>query len=295
MKFSIDLLAKSVLQKDTLEQCSNHELQQLIDQYPYFGAAHLLLAKKMFSENSDNFNEQLQKASLFFNNPLWLEYLLNDTGNAGFTQASPSFEAKERTHSLIEELEKLKLDIPGKKEQAIIEQPAIINEQSDIIAEEPEIKSEPEEEYVEENNDIRVELPAFKFKPIDPGNSKLVFEPYHTVDYFASLGIKFKEEILPEDKFGKQLKSFTEWLKTLKKLPETTISQTREPFNEQKVEELADQSIKDRDILTEAMADVWEKQGNKEKAIEIYNKLSLLNASKRPYFAAKIEELKKIN
>jgi hypothetical protein len=41
------------------------------------------------------------------------------------------------------------------------------------------------------------------------------------------------------------------------------------------------------------MAEVWKKQGNTAKAIDIYNKLSLLDPSKRVYFAAKIEELKK--
>jgi len=41
------------------------------------------------------------------------------------------------------------------------------------------------------------------------------------------------------------------------------------------------------------MAEVWEKQGNAAKAIEVYTKLSLLDPSKSLYFAAKIEDLKK--
>ena len=45
-------------------------------------------------------------------------------------------------------------------------------------------------------------------------------------------------------------------------------------------------------VVTEAMAEVWLKQGNKQKAIETYNKLSLLNPSKKAYFAAQIEHLK---
>jgi hypothetical protein len=39
------------------------------------------------------------------------------------------------------------------------------------------------------------------------------------------------------------------------------------------------------------MAEVWAKQGAREKAIETYNKLSLQNPSKKAYFAAKIENL----
>jgi hypothetical protein len=59
------------------------------------------------------------------------------------------------------------------------------------------------------------------------------------------------------------------------------------------VEHLAQHSVADADVVTEAMAEVWVKQGNREKAIDTYNKLSLLNPSKRAYFAAKAEFLKK--
>ena len=122
--------------------------------------------------------------------------------------------------------------------------------------------------------------------------SEILFEPFHTVDYFASQGIKFTEEEKPADKLGQQLKSFTEWLKILRKTPEKDISIPINPQTEQKVEKLAAHSLADREVVTEAMAEVWEKQGNKEKAKAIYDKLSLLNPSKRSYFAAKIEHLK---
>ena len=81
----------------------------------------------------------------------------------------------------------------------------------------------------------------------------------------------------------------------MKRLPAGETSTTEEPLAEKKVEQMAEHSIKEREIITVAMAEVWEKQGNKAKAIDIYSKLSLLEPSKSPYFAAKIEELKKTN
>ena len=78
----------------------------------------------------------------------------------------------------------------------------------------------------------------------------------------------------------------------MKKLPAPEKAVHSTPQSEQRVEQLAAHSIVDREVVTEAMADVWEKQGNKEKAIDIYGKLSLLNPSKSSYFAAKIEHLK---
>ncbi len=127
---------------------------------------------------------------------------------------------------------------------------------------------------------------------VSAAGSEILFEPFHTVDYFASQGIKFTEEEKPADKLGQQLKSFTEWLKTLRKTPDKEISIPVNLQTEQKVEKLAAHSLADREVVTEAMAEVWEKQGNKEKARAIYHKLSLLNPSKRSYFAAKIELLK---
>jgi len=124
-------------------------------------------------------------------------------------------------------------------------------------------------------------------------NADLVFEPYHTVDYFASQGIKLSQEEIPKDKFGKQLKSFTEWLKTLKRLPATEVTKEIDTSAESQVQHLAEDSVHRSDVVTEAMAEVWIKQGNKEKAIETYNKLGLLNPSKKAYFAGLIENLKR--
>ena len=130
----------------------------------------------------------------------------------------------------------------------------------------------------------------------EPPETQLTFEPYHTVDYFASQGIKFVPEDKPADRFGRQLKSFTEWLKTMKRLPYADITKmadpSADPSAEQKVQQLADHSITEEDVVTETMAEVWAKQGNKEKAIEIYNKLSLLNPDKSAYFASLIHQLK---
>jgi hypothetical protein len=79
----------------------------------------------------------------------------------------------------------------------------------------------------------------------------------------------------------------------MKRLPSKEISQTIDSASESKVQHLAADSVHDSDIVTEAMAEVWIKQGNREKAIETYNKLGLLNPSKKAYFAGLIENLKR--
>ena len=150
-----------------------------------------------------------------------------------------------------------------------------------------------------QNNDALDEAPQIKLPSFDlnaPANmpaGNFTFEPFHTVDYFASQGIKLSQTEAGNDRFGKQVKSFTEWLKTMKKLPTTAITQNTDGVGESKVANLAAHSLQNADVVTESMAEVWVKQGNIQKASEVYNKLSLQNPSKKAYFAAKIESLKK--
>jgi hypothetical protein len=253
MNSRIDQLVKTLLQKESINDCSVSELRQFADRHPYFGAAQLLLTKKLQQEKDDGYSEQLQKTFSFFHNPLWVEHLLTDNGKA--------VEKEEETVSEEEE-----------------QQPQPVQP----------ITAAPPVELAAET----VRAPATAQPPLDKKEDVLVFEPYHTVDYFASQGIRFREEEKPVDKFGRQLKSFTEWLKTMKRLPagETNTQLTSGTVAE--VDQMAETSLKERDIVTEAMAEVWEKQGNITKAIDIYGKLSLLDPSKSAYFAAKIAALK---
>jgi hypothetical protein len=123
--------------------------------------------------------------------------------------------------------------------------------------------------------------------------SDILFEPYHTIDYFASQGIKLDRlEAGPQDKLGRQLKSFTEWLRGMKKLPQAAVEKELAQNEESDVVNAAAHSIEKKEVITETMAEVYEKQGLTEKAAEVYRKLSLLNPAKTAYFAARIEALK---
>jgi hypothetical protein len=161
-----------------------------------------------------------------------------------------------------------------------------------------ETEENPENENEEAIEDIRE-------KEIEPLNFKLnftnatattedtiSFEPLYTSDYFASLGIKFSDEAKPDDKLGKHLKSFTEWLKTMKKIHPDQLPQQTEQ-SEIIIKQMAEKSNTEGEVLTEAMAEVLLQQGKLGKAIEVYQKLSLLNPLKSAYFAAKIDKIER--
>lgn len=457
MAAPFDNIVQHLFHQPSLHSVTVDELQHMTQQHPYFAAAHFLLLKKMQDTEHPSFTDQLHRTTLYFNNPLWLQFLLQpeivgdftvsdsapfighepeqpavhipdeqtkediiehreqdneetdksemqnrsngltDAGdqhlhNTGYDsmmdvitavfnepdaapeediaetnvgeekQASQENNGSDELHNGIE-------TVPGPVQhseepivitdhQGLTEQPVTVHDEETgnnkpgdnevsihpISAEEnapameednaaadlpasievvtvapgientdqvtePEIAvpNEPEILSGADEHDA-TEMPAGTMEDnVAPGEkpllktiiettgakNDLLFEPYHTVDYFASQGIKLgKQEIDPKDKLGRQLKSFTDWLKTMKKLPQVSIDKILAENEESKVVEDAIHSIEKKEVITEAMAEVFEKQGMHDQAAEIYHKLSLLNPSKSAYFAARKEALK---
>jgi hypothetical protein len=266
-----NMLSGAILEKP-LDQCSVPELEELAANYPYFAPAHYLLLKKK-EEAGEDTTGILQKTMMFYHDPVSFGHFIHpQKTDERFLYEEGSKPVPLTPAFVPDPVEKIPVQIEQvkKEEPEPMEQPKAPEEVPTL----PEKQLKPETAI------------TFSEKPAE---EKLAFEPYHTVDYFASQGIRpSKEE--PKDALGKQLKSFTEWLKTMKKLPDAanTVAKPTDPV----VEAMATRSVGDTVVVTEAMAEVWLKQGNKERALEIYKKLSLLDPSKSTYFAGKIDNLK---
>jgi hypothetical protein len=301
MSRSIHTIARHFLNKDSLDQCSVEEIRELAEKHPYTSALQFLLLEKLRTADQQAYQAQVQKSILYYHDPVGFQYILDpsrfitelpDEKNNGNEQENP----QEIPTSFSTQA------IPGEQENSSIKEEPLSKEEETIVmtssepVEEPAVFTDHVSEPEEPISPDEVQLQEITIKPINlksaPSENDLVFEPYHTVDYFASQGIKLSQEEFSKDKFGKQLKSFTEWLKSMKRLPDNPETPAVDSRTEDKVQHLAEDSIHQSEVYTEAMADVWVKQGNKAKAIEVYNKLSLINPSKRAYFATQIENLK---
>ncbi|MDE3144608.1 MAG: hypothetical protein KGL19_10665 [Bacteroidota bacterium] len=130
-------------------------------------------------------------------------------------------------------------------------------------------------------------------RPVEE-NAKLDFEmePYYTIDYFASQGIKVDLTKQPQDKLTKQLLTFTDWLKKMKTVSPNPQDLGTDPELEKAIQGIAQTSNEAKEIATETMAEVFVKQGKIDKAVQLYIKLSFLDPEKSSYFAAKIQQLK---
>lgn len=277
MSERIHVLAQQIFGKSSVDDCDLQEIKDLAGRYPYFAPVQFLLLEKLKKENSPEYTTQLQKAVLYYHNPLEFDYFISSDRfetEVDFTESDqPSIIEPEQEEKSFDTTE-----IP-EEETANTNENVMESSAEEKMAESIERVLEKEEEQIKEPEP-------------NSNNNALVFEPYHTVDYFASQGIKLSHEEVSKDKFSKQLKSFTEWLKTMKRLPASEIPSNIDAGFESNVQHLAEGSVHDANVFTEAMAEVWIKQGNKEKAIETFHKLGLLNPSKKAYFAGLIENLK---
>ncbi|MGG9963385.1 hypothetical protein [Ferruginibacter sp. SUN106] len=273
-------------------------LKHVTRHHPYFTPAQFYLLQQL-KESDAAYPLQTTKTAVLFNNPFWLQFQLqqpadiivatpeiittilpeentdNDDDKAVITQPHPAVEepvpaATFEPAATAAETEKL----PLTDEQLMLAENADNNDDDAVM---------------EEITPIKITIPNLEAGKFDDNTP--AFEPMHLVDYFASQGIKLSDEVQTADKLGKQLKSFTEWLKTMKKIhvPDT---EANAGISDIAVQALAAKSNKEGEIVTEAMAEVLLQQGKAGKAIEVYQKLSLLNPSKSAFFAAKIEQLK---
>jgi hypothetical protein len=277
-------ILQHLFKKNSLHDIPVESLQEITQQFPYFAIGQYLLTKKLQDTKEAGFDDQFQKALVYFNNPLWLQYSLSTAtanpadaaaiifnGGNETTGIDSSNEALSSSHDMIEEV--------------------VLHQEDDYQSIPPETASRytPLELASAEAAPVQKEPASQTIQREEP----FTFQAYYTVDYFASQGIKLGQESQQQDKLGKQLKSFTEWLKTMRRLPETSVVEILDKINDSEIVEIAAHSLDEKDVVTEAMAEVLVKQGKVEKAQELYQKLSLQNPHKSAYFAAKSEDLKR--
>jgi hypothetical protein len=362
MNQSMQPAIQHLFQVSSLEAVPRDQLEKFVEEYPCFGFGHYLLSRKLRAENADQFLAATQKTNLYFLNPFWLQWMLENAPEpeekyrpapdvsvreerrapetpapdlipepaptepsfnssetwpemetpeipAGTTalQADPEaptaaaellLESIEKARALRESLEKITEDYqshngqssPAEAAPRPIEEP-IRDEEPPFVLEEPD-----QPPSVLEEQEQPPSVPEEPTAPDTPSPAVItettpLFEPLHTIDYFASQGIRLTLDENPTDPLGRQLKSFTEWLRTMRRLPQKDREIVPNRVAEQAVQNFAAHSIEGKEPVTETMAEVLAKQGMPDRARIVYEKLSLLNPDKSAYFAAKIEQL----
>jgi hypothetical protein len=180
---------------------------------------------------------------------------------------------------------------------------AVADELAEVVHNVPEVvKAETAPQVTEKPlfPNIDAEIASFKKdwnKPASEVSTQpLPFEtePYYTIDYFASQGIKFDYSQAPHDKLTTKMLRFTDWLKKMKTVKPEQEAMSDDPELDSAIQNIASMSNQTKEVVTETMAAIFAKQGKTEKAIQLYIKLSFLIPDKSAYFATQIKELKGI-
>jgi hypothetical protein len=269
-----DYLIQSLFEKESLEEMTLDEFRSISEQYPYSSIVQFLYSCKLKSVYHLDFPEQVTHTALFFPSPQWLNYQLSDEseiGNFRLIQYDINFN-------------NVSEDVPVEIEQSNENTWEYDEEQSNFSSTENEMAS------VENKEEITQHQPLILTENNPVETLQIPIEPYHTVDYFASQGIKTLLDNQNDD-LGKKVRSFTAWLKTMKSLQPVQGNDSIEDDDEEIDNGNGDQ-VKTEIIATEAMAEVYLKQGLAHKAIEVYAKLSLQNPANSHIFANKIIQIK---
>jgi hypothetical protein len=284
-----DFMIQSLFQRESMDEITLDELRGHAEEFPYSSIIQFLYTCKLKSQYHLDFPDAVSKTALFFDDSNWLNYQLREEGEKGnFRKIFYDFNHNNANEEEVEEvvdgsfiaveggLETLSLPAEGSVGEQVefdeneggFHEPAMVQSIEKIDLQDNETNT-----ALQTNNDFEFPL-----------------TPYHTVDYFASLGIKINMEG-DKDELSRKVKSFTAWLKTMKRLQpgaETVnVKNIQSILSAHKEEERQSEAV-----FTEAMAEVYLKQGLRAKAIEVYDKLSLQNPHNSHNFADKISQIK---
>ncbi len=285
-------------------------------EFPWYASAWL--AKAMQSADKQQNLAQLRQ---YIQNPYVLHWLLNRNAHStsGTTHAAQQLYKETAPEPLVAEDEELEQqhaedllesvanraaawlteditakaeeieEVPGTQNDAELQGPEPSLPEVEV-AEKTEAREEPEEEALPISSRLGNALKTAAEnlqKEVTEEDLPALFQPHHTVDYFEAVGVKVTDA---KDKLNTQVKSFTQWLKGMKKIN----YQTGQVDEDTAVTQKANASLQEHLVKTETMADVMIKQGRLKEATAIFTELQLLYPDKSAYFAARLEKLKEL-
>ena len=286
MIFNKENIVQFFKDDESLKQAPADALKLLVEKYPYSGVLQLLYCKYLYLHNDVLFEEQLEKCSLVVSDRkkvyelLFQEKVLQEikeqqekiekvteTKEVTVEEVSENKETVEEEKGIKEpQKEKKEEQLPQKKEQVSIEEL-----EQNILAEAINASLQIDiSEYAEENKAIEVK--AEEEDELEEESKARTF--VHWFDKPQKKKSKTKESLVDD---------FLNNVKKEKVKPKNVFS----PTNMAKMSLVAK-----NEFVTETLADIYAKQGQIDKAIEIYKQLSLKNPEKKTFFASRIRFLK---
>lgn len=325
---------KYLVSPDKLDKKSILEVHELINEFPYFQTAHMMLLKNLYLLGNIKFDSQLRKSAAYIGNRTILYYLLQQKEVIEGVKESEQ-KQKGKIEKPVEK--KLKEKAPEKKEKIISEKPE---------AKEPEKK---EKEPVEKpKKDALADIVLKRIEEIkktqkgsgagksassskestsksdtttgekkksekkeedqvaDPGTDQIL--QLASDDAFKQDIAEDKGKIISDKKEGtsddnelieldedKEGKMRSDELIDRFIMESPAIKPRKMSNSDKEKKDISEFSVEGNDeFITETLAKIYISQGYYSKAIFAYEKLSLKFPEKSSYFASQIKNIKKI-
>ena len=303
---------------DLLNNQTISPLHDLLKDFPYCQAVQLLYLKNLQKENSIHYNNQLKISAAYSSNRTLLFQLINEPLESKIEKITENEKVAEPVVIKTEEIPKISIPekIEREKSADVIELSATTSTekeekiQTPVTASNKDRKDELHEiiqkrlseinykqknkthEFVSEKQEIEIkkDVPEEKIKPeepkmITPELTEIIeVSPVYQLEEATEIE---KRNLHEQKKFLSQQDIINKFIVQRPSMPRVK----KEFFN---VENKTNQSIIDKgEIVSETLAKLYLNKGNIQKAIEIYQKLSLNFPKKNSYFAELIENIKK--